>query len=726
VWLGNNAYKINLLDVNGVQQANFPMDNISSISTNISAGLAASTTISQGQGLVGFNSILSYPLGTLPGDLSDTTNIINGDALIGVLQPFTGAVARTQHSKNADILSVKDFGAVGDGVTDDTNAFAKAYATSLWNEIPPGTYKVSTLPNYNQAGTRIIGKGQVVINYTGSGQGLICDAGSTTQQAMNIYIDNLTINGTAVATDGIFIRSIHHSIFRNIRIRNFPVAGLRVQFAVCDTFDNWVISNHSGELPTGTIPTQYGMYLDHRVSDNGGTDRCTFINPVVEDSTTVGIFLTNNSNQNNFIGGTVETCLAGVHIDSTCEGNTFTNTDCEANGLIGAVNTITGVSVTGTAAGSQITSGNISGGAVTLAVGMTLAPLAISGSAPNLQPGVYISSISGSAGSWTIGLTNAFTATAVNALPPAQWMLTNRSQGSYDFLIEGANNFLINVNAENPAGGIIIRTVTAIGNQVIGGTCSSIATVSGAINTVVTGLAYGIYTFGYSAPTYVPGAFFNEGANTYRAATFNYLLGVRDNDQSEALYLHGYSQTTGVPTLILDAKVAPYAGFGADDASSNYYRFGAVSTPSSGVGVLAPSWASPSATLGLHLNSTTPSNSRVTGALVVDGGVGIGGALYTASGTVTGSDMRLKKDIEPITDALAKVQMLSGFTHTWNKLADHPFPEKRRAGLSAQDLLVVLPESVATEGDYLGVDYCEVIPLLVNAIKELASCLPKE
>ena len=136
VWLGNNAYKINLLDVNGVQQANFPMDNISSISTNISAGLAASTTISQGQGVVGFNSTLSYPLGTLPGDLSDTTNIINGDALIGVLQPFTGAVARTQHSKNADILSVKDFGAVGDGITDDTAAFVAMFALKRAWYIP--------------------------------------------------------------------------------------------------------------------------------------------------------------------------------------------------------------------------------------------------------------------------------------------------------------------------------------------------------------------------------------------------------------------------------------------------------------------------------------------------------------------------------------------------------------------------------------------------------------
>ncbi|MCK7169425.1 hypothetical protein [Enterobacter chengduensis] len=38
-----------------------------------------------------------------------------GDALIAVKQPYTGTVARTQHQKNAEFISVTDFGAVGDG-----------------------------------------------------------------------------------------------------------------------------------------------------------------------------------------------------------------------------------------------------------------------------------------------------------------------------------------------------------------------------------------------------------------------------------------------------------------------------------------------------------------------------------------------------------------------------------------------------------------------------------
>lgn len=38
-----------------------------------------------------------------------------GDALIAVKQPYTGSVVRTQHSKNADAVSVMDFGATWDG-----------------------------------------------------------------------------------------------------------------------------------------------------------------------------------------------------------------------------------------------------------------------------------------------------------------------------------------------------------------------------------------------------------------------------------------------------------------------------------------------------------------------------------------------------------------------------------------------------------------------------------
>ncbi|MCA8068545.1 hypothetical protein [Burkholderia vietnamiensis] len=53
-------------------------------------------------------------------NLADTTSVANGDALIGVKQPFTNAVARTQHDKNTDMLTIADF----NSATDAANAGA--------------------------------------------------------------------------------------------------------------------------------------------------------------------------------------------------------------------------------------------------------------------------------------------------------------------------------------------------------------------------------------------------------------------------------------------------------------------------------------------------------------------------------------------------------------------------------------------------------------------------
>ena len=88
------------------------------------------------------------------------------------------------------------------------------------------------------------------------------------------------------------------------------------------------------------------------------------------------------------------------------------------------------------------------------------------------------------------------------------------------------------------------------------------------------------------------------------------------------------------------------------------------------------------------------------------------------------SDIRLKKDIEPIKNALEKVQSLRGFTYSHNETAKElGFIEERRwSGVSAQEIEKVLPEAVfpaPVDDKYLTVQYEKIVPLLIEAIKEL-------
>jgi len=66
-----------------------------------------------------------------------------GSQLLGFRQSLVGAVARTQASKNAETVSLKDFGAKGNGETDDTAAIQRAYDSGVASiYAPEGRYRV--------------------------------------------------------------------------------------------------------------------------------------------------------------------------------------------------------------------------------------------------------------------------------------------------------------------------------------------------------------------------------------------------------------------------------------------------------------------------------------------------------------------------------------------------------------------------------------------------------
>lgn len=103
---------------------------------------------------------------------------------IPFLQAGTGAVARTAQAKMRDVVSVKDFGAVGDGVTDDAAAFIAARATGKRVYAPTGTYKLNQA--VTSSGDLILeGDGpSTVLDFTGTvtGGNYALDANGTATQ----------------------------------------------------------------------------------------------------------------------------------------------------------------------------------------------------------------------------------------------------------------------------------------------------------------------------------------------------------------------------------------------------------------------------------------------------------------------------------------------------------------------------------------------------------------
>jgi hypothetical protein len=81
----------------------------------------------------------------------------------------------------------------------------------------------------------------------------------------------------------------------------------------------------------------------------------------------------------------------------------------------------------------------------------------------------------------------------------------------------------------------------------------------------------------------------------------------------------------------------------------------------------------------------------------------------------TSSDERIKTNIKTIENALDKTLLLRGVEYNDIRIE----PEKKRIGLIAQEVELIMPEVVRTGDDGLkGIEYQNLVGLLIEAIKE--------
>jgi len=110
----------------------------------------------------------------------------------------------------------------------------------------------------------------------------------------------------------------------------------------------------------------------------------------------------------------------------------------------------------------------------------------------------------------------------------------------------------------------------------------------------------------------------------------------------------------------------------------------------------------------------------VTGALNANGGLAVTGAI-TSTGDITAfftSDGRLKDNKVKISSAIEKLKQISGISFDWNEKSGKTGKDY---GVIAQEVEAIMPEIVTTrDNGYKAVYYEKLIPLLIEAIKELA------
>lgn len=276
--------------------------------------------------------------------LNDVNNFVyngvgtpTGSNLVGYTQGGTGAVTRTVAAKLQESVSVKDFGAVGDGVTDDTAAInaANTYATGASKTLlfPAGTYLATGLPAI--AGMRWIGEGvtQTTLKLkSGTNAGLVTSA---TTNIDDVYIAHMRFDGNSAGNtsgDTLVVKGCR-TAFVDITVVNSAGNGIVTDWNVANSFR---LTGCEGFFSHITIDSAQQTGWSHSGPSDSHFESVIIIDPGIKTNNSFyGMYLAPGSGNGRFINlhswirsTTTNAAISGVYVGSA--GNTFT--DCHFEG----------------------------------------------------------------------------------------------------------------------------------------------------------------------------------------------------------------------------------------------------------------------------------------------------------------------------------------------------------------------------------------------------------
>jgi hypothetical protein len=214
-------------------------------------------------------------------------------------QSGTGATTRTVDSKLKDSVSVKDFGAVGDGVADDTAAIQAAITAADGRTVllPAGTYKItSTLTFTPTAATfekpiRLVGDGMlssVIDTRVANGPAISVASTASYKFSTGGLLKDFSIitNGAPANADGIRLYSVFHLDVEKVRVNGLSGKGLYIRSAGTGDTDTTSYLRVTHCRFTGN---SYGVYVKSDLSGGLPLAYADFEHCALDANTTCGI-----------------------------------------------------------------------------------------------------------------------------------------------------------------------------------------------------------------------------------------------------------------------------------------------------------------------------------------------------------------------------------------------------------------------------------------------------
>lgn len=203
-----------------------------------STGFAQTVKTAAGSGI-------SVPNGTSMTLRCDGTNVVEaqnysaslaasgGSALVGFLQAGAGAVSRTAQSKLREVVSAEDFGAVGDGVTNDSSAIQTALNSGKYVALKANkTYLASGLEAVVNGGLVCFsGRAKIKVPAGAGLYGIIIRQSGFTLDGVDFEGGNLGPYNVASPTTGLRVGVSVGNVFgtgaqlQNITVQNCDIYG---------------------------------------------------------------------------------------------------------------------------------------------------------------------------------------------------------------------------------------------------------------------------------------------------------------------------------------------------------------------------------------------------------------------------------------------------------------------------------------------------------------------